>query len=314
MQNQYHPFLSKALEALQANNFDLAIEALNPHIEANDIDLRTQANNFMGVCYFRKNDFAKAAFYYEKACDLNSGNYTHFFNLALACALSNDLMKAKDAFTQAISFAKIKDPMIISQLRYYFANALIDAKDYKGALDQLNFLWETYMFYHITDKTFLHLRMMLPFEDFLKRALVVLEHIFLEFNGLKWLYMLYKGVDQEGKELIIPIAIKLKGMMNKNKTAIKFTIPLPTEPKSKPLKAIIENVEAGYAICRVQEGTLKNNMNINVKKKNGSLLKGKIVKLESNNVPTNEVYPGGLGAVLFTGFPLESIAIEDEIY
>lgn len=308
--------LDNAILFIKNNEFDKAINELKPYLENSNPKIKSEANNLTGQCFLYQENYLQAVPFYKVACEFSKKS-TYHFNLAVALTLSKSIKNIEDFYEKAIFLiAKDSDSLSIYQMRFYFACALVDINEYVKALEQLNYVWEQYILFKITDHYFLYIRNMFSLEVFFEKAIPVLNKLSDQFDGLRWLEILKESVDKEGQlviENIFPQLIAFNIIQAKN-----FTIPLPLHPKFKPLKGLIEDIHEDnglkYIVCRIFNGTLKKGLNICLEKNKDQLLTGKVIKIKFGEKELKELLPGDASVVYFSEINPNDIAVGDAFY
>lgn len=316
MTQQFHISLSEATAALKINDLEKASQLLKKFLNDPDLILQGQANNLMGVVCIRKGQNAQALSYFKKACHADT-YFMYWANLASAQIREKELEAAKESINQAVTYIQNQDPEVLPEIRFLLAQVLAEENYFETALEQLNPLWESYLFYKTTDTMFLHIRKMPPFEHFLAVSIEVINHLTKQFNGTKWLQILYDGVDDEGKETITRMKAKLVNF-DQAQTRGPFDIPLPTEPRFKPLIARVEDIDEGddikYVVCRVIQGTLNVGAKLMLKDHLGQLTPTKCLKLEFFGKNIEKIDLGRSGVIHLDNVDTKAIKAGDCLY
>ncbi len=309
--DKHHSSLSKASSLFNDKKYEQAIKELELLINTEEPKIKEQAISLIGLCYLRLNKNKEATFYFNKVCS-SSKNYIDWLNLAVSSALNNEIKESKQAFNQTIALCSNEDSRFIPQLRSCYINALMEAREYVLALEHMNILWESYIFYSVTDEHFPYVRGMPLFRWFMSVVIDMLNGLSLSFDKESWLAMLYENMDDDGKEIINEFKLKLIKSDNNelNKT---FDIPLPLHPRLKPVKICVEDIlndqDTKCLVCRVFEGTLKLGDLITLDKKSGKVITGECLKLETGEV--NALPYKSLGIVYIKNININDIKIGD---
>ena len=86
--------------------------------------------------------------------------------------------------SEGVIKAHQESPLLVPQLRLAFANLMFEHHQYESALEQLNELREGYIFYKVTDPTFLHMRGMPFFDSFINLAFFVLNKLSITLHNV----------------------------------------------------------------------------------------------------------------------------------
>ena len=313
MKNKYHAILSKAKNEFENKNYEKSITELESFVNNQNITIKQQANSLMGLNYFHLGKNKESELYFNQACS-TSEFFFDWFNLTNASALNRHFDLSTQAFNKTIAYCQNEESSFIPKLRLYYVNTLLKVKAYEIALEQLNILWESYIFYGVTDDHFLYIRGLPYFTQFIEAAIEVLNGLSSKFDKKSWFSMIYESIDEEGKAVIDQFKSKLNES-SKNELNAIFDIQLPAHPKLRPVKAQIEDIineNSIYIVCRVLEGTLKLGDLITLKKHNGQLIAGKCSKLEIlTREEVKELPYKSIGMVYLEGISIDEIRIGD---
>ncbi len=194
------PELDDAEEAIEASNFDDAIEGAKSFLNADRLSVRQRAKRLTGLAHYHKGEYQEAVPYLRAVAESEESTDA-WFNLATSATQAEEVSTGLEAFRRATDLND-SDRLALPQMHFNFAKALVDISEYERALERLNWLGGAYAELGITDDTFLRLRGV----PFLSKTLELAVEVFTELDrgadGRTWMDSLASEVDDRGSEEI----------------------------------------------------------------------------------------------------------------
>jgi hypothetical protein len=202
------PELAEAWIALAAGHFDRVIAIASQFLDRPEL-LGIEATKLVGLAEFRKADYA-ASLPRMKRVAHATNNPDDLFNLCITATLAGDIRAGQVALTEAFAALArpgLNGPISVPQMRFYFAHALVQQREFALALEQIQELRKIYEQLRITDDTFVF--PMLPHP--MKLALSVFRGLGAEFPARQWISEFAARVDQEGAQYLREVSAQLEG-------------------------------------------------------------------------------------------------------
>lgn len=185
----------------EANDFEKIVEIANDQeaIQADNAILSKLA-----LAYFHTENYKKSTELFERICQ-NNKNAVDWFNLATSAIMNNDTQKGLQALETAIRFnkeTKTDGKGIPTPFMYlYAAHALKDSGEFDLAFKQLNKLRDIYKSLSITDDTFLYMRGVPFFSEFISLAKAILPNQ-KAVDPQKWIKQISSSLDEDGQNAL----------------------------------------------------------------------------------------------------------------
>lgn len=193
------------------------IENINSSFEANDFEKvvaiankleNPQADNALlsklALAYFHTDNYDKSTSIFEHICQ-TSEESVDWFNLATSAIMNNDTLKGLQALETAIRYnkeTKTNGEGIPTPFMYlYAAYALKDSEKFDFAFEQLNKLGEIYKTLSITDDTFLYMRGVPFFSEFVSLAKAILPNQKV-IDPASWVKQISSSMDENGRDIL----------------------------------------------------------------------------------------------------------------
>lgn len=224
--SRFLPLLHEAVDCMEKNDYEQAIQLLMVFVNHEDATVRQQANGLINLSYFRLKQYPEAVFYGQKACS-TSKRFEDWFNLSIAYTLTKDVSGAQKVFRQVIRYIPKKQRNLIHKLRYYYIKALLEVKEYSVAFEQLEILKEMYQLLRTSNDHLLYMHGLPFFTQFMETAIEVLNGLPNNFDKKRWLHDFGLPLDEEGKQTIQAFCLRLvcRGNIEKiPKRVIAFAI------------------------------------------------------------------------------------------
>lgn len=155
----------------------------------------------LALSYFHTENYNKSTSLFARLSE-NSQDPIMWFNLCTSAIMNKEELKGLDALNKAIRLNRetktngqgIPTPF----MRLYATKALIDAEKYNLAFNQLNELAEVYGSLSITDPTFLYMRGVPFFDEFVKLVHSILPKQTVT-DAKEWIDYTSSRLDDDGK-------------------------------------------------------------------------------------------------------------------
>lgn len=185
----------------EANNFEKIVEIAKQH---ENIQTNTSFLPKLALAYFHTEEYKKSTELFEHICQ-NSNNPVDWFNLCTSAIMNNDTQKGLEALNTAVNLNKERETNgegIPTPFMYLYAtHALKDSEEFDLAFEQLNKLGEIYKVFSITDDTFLYMRGVPFFSEFVSLAEAVLPKQNL-VDPKSWIASISSRLDIEGQKTL----------------------------------------------------------------------------------------------------------------
>lgn len=198
------PQLRDAWVDLQIEELDRAFKRAMEFIDVENKEFRLEAREIVALVRFRRKQYADSLRFLEEVA-LASKDASRWFSLAIAFTLAGKIAQGRTAFAKAVELQKESGyvclPPLLS-MRYQYAWALSEQKQYGLALDQIEPIKEAYEQLHGTDATFLYVRRVPMFDNTVELAFRILRGLGDRDNGRAWIRSLSGKVDEDGKRYL----------------------------------------------------------------------------------------------------------------
>lgn len=188
-------------------------EELISQVEADEtLDIDDSFRPSLALSYFHTENYKKSTELFSEICK-DSKDPLAWFNLCTSAILNNEERKGLDALNHAIRYNRetktdgegIPTPF----MQLYATKALVDAGKYNLAFNQLNELAEVYGSLSTTDDTFLYMRGVPFFSEFVKLGESILPKQTV-IDGKEWITYISSRLDEEGKTELNQLEQNLK--------------------------------------------------------------------------------------------------------
>lgn len=193
--------LQPAIAALQADEFEQALQLATPHALHADLTIRLDANRLCALALSRLERYADALTHWKVLVELEPEPH-NFLQLASSAAVAGDLEMAEPAFHEAVHRAHAAEtdgPSSMPGMHANYATALARGGRADLALRHVDVLRDWYMDLHITDSTFLYLRGMPFFSGFLQQGIPIAKLVKSQPELDAWLDEMHDKLDEEGQ-------------------------------------------------------------------------------------------------------------------
>lgn len=197
---------------LTDQNYDDIISKITALYGNGQIPLETEKK--LALAYFHKQDFDNSLEHFESIA-AKKETTENLFNVMTSLLSLGKIEQARDIFNRIIQTHRgtgkgknFLPQLCIPYIRYYYACGLVDAEFFDEALIHLEELKKIFIGVKITDDTFLYMRGIPFFADFIKLAQRVFIGLKTDFKSSAFLEELLSVVDQDGKEVIKAIIEK----------------------------------------------------------------------------------------------------------
>jgi len=200
--------LRDAWVAFDNLDFDGAIKTVGRFLRVGDDNLAREARKVVALSEFRKRNFTEAMVLFQGLAAA-SADASDWFNVITAAAMAGEIPTAEHALQVAIQCqeaANYSQQPSIPFMRYYFACALRDRREYGTAFGQLEELRALYEQLRITDDTYLHLRGMPFLSQTMSLAVEVLRGLGDSIEPEVWLQDFGGRLDEDGENDLKGIA------------------------------------------------------------------------------------------------------------
>ncbi len=180
-------------------------------LSSNGKQISLKNKQHVALSYYYKKDYKQSLSLFEEIA-LKKNDVESLFNVLMSLMPLNKTQQGKEVFNKLIKFHKemggagkgqnFVPQLCIPFIRYYYANALLDAKLFEDALEQLEELKKIYIELKITDDTFLYIRGIPFMSDTLDLAKKIFEGLNMNFSNSDFLNELKIKVDDDGKDII----------------------------------------------------------------------------------------------------------------
>lgn len=196
-----HEQIENISSSFEANDFEKIVAIANK-LESLQVDNALLSK--LALAYFHTEDYKKSTELFERICQ-NNENAVDWFNLATSAIMNNDTSKGLQALDTAIKLNRETDTNakgIPTPFMYLYAShALKDSKNFDLAFTQLNKLGEIYKTLSITDDTFLYMRGVPFFSEFVSLAKAILPNQKV-IDPASWVKQISSSLDENGRDIL----------------------------------------------------------------------------------------------------------------
>lgn len=205
------PELEEAWQYFQNSKFEQTIEKASDYVNADNSNLKFEANKLVALGNFRLGNYGKSQQIFEMLAS-KSNNSDDWFNVVTSSTLNRNVDLGRSAFDKAVELYKKrrdKESISIPNMMFYYMQCLKDIKQFELAFEQLNELKKIYTELKITDGTFLYLRGVPFFEHTIDASNDILEKLAPQ-EAEDWISSFKESVDNDGKQYLSDLEQKLK--------------------------------------------------------------------------------------------------------
>jgi hypothetical protein len=192
------PELASALDHLESDRFEAAVEAASQHAGSAQFSLRTDANRICALASSRLGRWSEALAYWQR---LNDDELTahNALQIATSAVMAGDLPQGeswvKEAKRLNETSAELPGLLILTN----FVTALTDAGQTAGAMPYLDQIREAYVGLGVTDPTVLYVNRMPAFSAFLNNSEPIVRAALNQEQGRGWYAAMVPHLDERGK-------------------------------------------------------------------------------------------------------------------
>jgi tetratricopeptide (TPR) repeat protein len=206
------PELQEAWSALRDEQFDRAISLASQHLHR-PAPLGTEATKLVGLAEFRKADYRASIPRMEHVARLTN-KPEDWFNFCTSATMAGEIEIGLAALDQAISALQqphAQSPISMPQMRFHFAQALVQKGEFELALKQIGELRKIYEQLRITDDTFVYIRGVPMLPHTMEVALSAFRGLGQVLPAREWISEFASRVDEDGARYLSECAQRLEG-------------------------------------------------------------------------------------------------------
>lgn len=199
-------FIGKLQQLYSEKNYDEIILAAANYYQ--DEPLPLEAKKVLVLTYYYKKDYEKSLELAQEIAEVLDDVESWFNVLSVLMAL-NQTKQGEEVFNKILKIqkgdkstgkgAKFIPQLCVPFIRYYYAQMLIDNSLFANALSQLEILLDIYCDLKITDATFLYIRGIPFFENYLELVKKVYEGLNSDILQSDIVKKLLSSVDSDGQ-------------------------------------------------------------------------------------------------------------------